>query len=112
MNWGKWKKLPLKSQLPSHKQESGLPGVEGMLGRLNRNPRRIEAPEDDPLLEEAEIESMSRQTPHRRQPAWLLNGILILLCLILGMDNIRLRKLQSFATGFDTDMRMFNTTSR
>lgn len=61
-----------------------------------------EPPENDPLLES---EALPRAAVKRRRWfEWLLCSLLTLVCLALLADDIRLRRTESYATGFSTDM--------
>lgn len=67
----------------------------------------VEMPEYGPLLDDEDIQQpdYKQQTPKRRRMAeWLLWGVLILFCLVLISDNIRLRQSQGSESAFGTDL--------
>jgi len=67
----------------------------------------VEMPEDGPLLgDEGTLQQRFRQqAPKRwRLVEWIIWGVLILFCLVLLSDNIRLRRRQSSISAFGTDL--------
>ncbi|TGO44296.1 hypothetical protein BCON_0553g00030 [Botryotinia convoluta] len=74
-----------------------------------RDPENIEVEmlEDGPLLgdEETQQQDSQKQSPkHQRLAEWLAWGVLMIFCLIVLSDNIRLRRRQSGESAFITDL--------
>ncbi|KAI1170941.1 hypothetical protein F4777DRAFT_594477 [Nemania sp. FL0916] len=76
-------------------------------GRGDPKDVEVEIPEYGPLLVDEDIQrpALQQRSPQRwRLIQWLLWAILVLLCLILLSDNIRLRRKQTSQSAFGTDL--------
>jgi hypothetical protein len=74
----------------------------------------VEMPENGPLLGDEGIQQQGfqqRAPKRRRLVEWLLWGVLILFCLVLLSDNIRLRQRQSSVSAFGTDLSKSTSTT-
>lgn len=77
----------------------------------------VEMPEYGPLLEDEDEDvqhpGFQQRAPKRRRlTEWLLWGVLILSCLVLLFDNIRLRGRQISESAFATDLSKLPLTRR